>query len=90
MVMLRFCFFASVFFSIWVLFHEYSRITGLQGKGEGHSINSSLPLPPASQAIRQWPGNYCGELSQQPDSNRKPVVSERKSLTTKLRALRSR
>ena len=46
-------FFRLFFFSIWVLFHEYSRITGLQGKGEGHSINSSLPLPPASQAIRQ-------------------------------------
>ena len=28
------------FFSIWVLFHEHSRITGLQGKGEG------IPLTP--------------------------------------------
>ena len=25
------------FFSIWVFFHEHSRITGLQGKGEGIS-----------------------------------------------------
>ena len=24
-----------IFFSIWVSFHEHSRITGLQGKGEG-------------------------------------------------------
>ena len=29
-----------IFFSIWVLFHEHSRITGLQGKGEG------IPLTP--------------------------------------------
>ena len=28
------------FFSIWDLFHEHSRITGLQGKGEG------IPLTP--------------------------------------------
>ena len=28
------------FFSIWVLFHEHSRITGLEGKGEG------IPLAP--------------------------------------------
>ena len=25
----------AFFFPIWVLFHEHSRITGLQGKGEG-------------------------------------------------------
>ena len=29
-----------IFFTIWVLFHEHSRITGLQGKGEG------IPLTP--------------------------------------------
>ena len=61
------------------------------GQGEGHFFNSSLPLPPASQARRHWPGDCCGELtsahSQQPDSSREPLVSERKSLTTKLRAL---
>ena len=33
-----FCLF--FFFSTWVLFHEHSRITGLQGKGEG------IPLTP--------------------------------------------
>ena len=26
------------FFSIWVFFHNHSRITGLQGKGEGFSV----------------------------------------------------
>ena len=28
----------SIFFSIWVFFYEHSRITGLQGKGEGISL----------------------------------------------------
>ena len=28
----------AIFFSIWVFFHEHSRITGLQGKGEGISL----------------------------------------------------
>ena len=28
----------AIFFSIWVLFHENSRTTGLQGKGEGISL----------------------------------------------------
>ena len=63
------------------------------GEGRGHFFNSSLPLPPASQTLRHQPGDYCRELtsahSQQPDLNREPLVSERKSLTTKLRALKS-
>ena len=57
-------------------------------EGGGHSINSSLPLPPALQTLRCQPDDYCRELtsahSEQPDSNPKPLVSERKSLTTKL------
>ena len=32
--------------------HDQLRITGLQGKREGISFNSSLPLPPASQTLR--------------------------------------
>ena len=82
----------SFFFSIWVFFYKHSRITGLQGKGEG--ISFSLPLPPGSQTLRHQLGDYCRELtsahSQQPDLNREPLVSERKSLTTKLRALKLR
>ena len=31
---------AIFFFSIWVIFHEHSRITGLQGKREGISLTS--------------------------------------------------
>ena len=61
------------------------------GEGGRHFINSSLPLLLNSQTPRQLPGDYCRELtsaySQQPDSNREPLVSERKSLTNKLRAL---
>ena len=45
-------FFSSQFFFMLVFFHEHSRITGLQGKGGGHLINSLLPLPPASQTLR--------------------------------------
>ena len=59
------------------------------GEGGGHFFNSSLPLPPASQTLRHQPGDYCRELtsthSQQSGSSREPLVSERKSLTTKLR-----
>ena len=58
--------------------------------GGGHFFNPSLPLPPASQRLRHYPGDYCRKLtsahSQQSDSNQEPLVSERKSLSTKLRA----
>ena len=57
-----------------------------RGRG-GFLFNSSLPLSPASKTLRYQLGDYCRELtsaqSQQPDSNREPLVSERKSLTTK-------
>ena len=58
------------------LFHEHWQFTGQQGKGE---------------AISLTPRDYCRELtsahSLQPDSNREPLVSECKSLSTRLRAL---
>ena len=80
-----------LFSSIWVFFHDHSRITGLQGKRESISLTpdyhfqplhrhlhlsrainaESSPLHVGSSRIRTW----------------KPFVSERKSLTTKLRAL---
>ena len=34
------------FFSIWVFFHNYSRITGLQGKGEGISLTPHYHFHP--------------------------------------------
>ena len=61
-------------------------------EGGGHIFNSSLPLSPVSQTLRHQLGDYCRELtsahSQQSNSNREPLVSERKSLTAKLRALK--
>ena len=60
-------------------------------EGGEHFFDSSLPLPSASQTLRHQLGDYCRKLtsahSQQPDSNREPLVSERKLLITKLRAL---
>ena len=35
----KFCVITSFFFSIWVFFHNHSRITGMQGKGEGISLS---------------------------------------------------
>ena len=72
------------FFSIWVSFHESQDCR----EGGGHFVISSLSLPPALQKLRHQPGDYCRQITsadrQQPDSNREPLVSERKSLTTKL------
>ena len=80
-----FCFFIIY---IWVFFHDHLRITGLQGKGKD---KSSYSLPSASQTLRHQPGNYCRELtsahSQQPNSNREPLVSECNFLTIKPRTL---
>ena len=62
-----------------------------EGEGVGNFLNSSLPLPPASQTLRHQSDDYRRGFNpahrQQPDSNRKPLLSKRKSLTTKLRAL---
>ena len=35
-----------IFFSIWVFFHEHSRITGLLGKGEGNSLTPHYHFHP--------------------------------------------
>ena len=79
----RFCFFLSGFVSQTFMNHRTAR------KGGGHSINSSLPLPTASQTLRHQQGDYCRELtsenSQQPDFSQEPLFSECKLLTTKLR-----
>ena len=43
----------STIFSIWVFFHEHSRINHrTAGEGEEYFFNSSLPLPPTSQTLR--------------------------------------
>ena len=55
-----------------------------------HFLNSSLPLPPALQTLRKKPLDYYRELtsthSSQLNLNREHLVSERKSLTTEIRA----
>ena len=76
-------FFLSGFFSRTFTIHRTA--------GKGGSYFFILPLPPASQTLRNQPGNYCRELtsahSQQSELNREPLVSVRHSLTTTLRAL---
>ena len=64
----------------------------LSGEVGGYFFKSSLPLPLASQTLRHKRGDYCRELSSthsQPVLNREPLVSERMSLTTNLRGLKS-
>ena len=82
-ISLYFSFYAD-FFSRTFMNHRTA------GEGGGHSLISSLPLPPASKTLRHQPGDYCRELTfarcQQPDPNREPLVTECKSLTTKLPA----
>ena len=36
----------EIFFSIWVFLHEHSRITGLQGRGEGISLTPHYHFHP--------------------------------------------
>ena len=57
--MLHYMINAALFFSNWVLFHEHSQITGLQGKGEGilltphyrfHPLHRHLDISPAITA----------------------------------------
>ena len=61
------------------------------GEGESYPFITVVPLPPVSQTLRHQPGYCCREFtsarSQQPDSNREPLVTEHKPLTTKLRTL---
>ena len=78
-----------IFFYLGFLSRTFTnyRTAGEEG---GYFFNSSLPLTPASKTLRHYPGDYCRELisahSSQPDSNQEPLISERNSLTTKLRA----
>ena len=83
--------FFSFFFYLGILSRTFT-IHRTVGEGGAYLCNSSLPLSHPSQTSRHQLVDYCKELtsahSQQPDSNREPLVSERKSPTTKLRALK--
>ena len=76
------------FFSIWVFFHKHSRFTGKQGKGEGiyltplyhfHPLHRHLDI---SRAITAESSPL--HIADSRTRTGKPLVSERKSLTTKL------
>ena len=71
---------------------SFTTIHRTAGVGGGHSFNSSLPLPSASQTLRHQPCDCYRELTpahrQQSDSNRELLDSWRKSLTTQLHALK--
>ena len=63
-------------------------IKGQQGKGKAISLTPLYHFLPIHQTLRHQPDNYCKELTSaytlHPNSNREPLVSERKLLTTKL------
>ena len=84
---------------LWVLIFQifflpgfpFTTIHELQDcRGRGRAF--LLTLPPASQTLRHQPGDFGRELTsahrQQLDQNWELLVSEHKSLTTKLRALK--
>ena len=81
----------SIFFFYQGFLSRTFTIHRTAGEGGEYFFNSSLPLLPASQTPRHQLGDYCRELtsvhSWQPESKREPLVSERKSVTTTLRAL---
>ena len=72
------------------IYLQQNRFTEEQGIKGRISINSSLPLSLVSQTLRHEPGDSCRERNsahrQQPDSNGEILVSEHRSLTTKLRS----
>ena len=50
------------FFYLGFLLRAYTNHRTAEEGGGRHFI-SSLPLPPASQTLRHWPGDYCRELT---------------------------
>ena len=74
------------FFSIWVFFHEHSRFTGNQGKEEGISLTPFYHFHPLH---RHLDISRVITAENSPLHTVEPLVSERKSLTTKLRSLNS-
>ena len=74
------------FFSIWVFFHNQSQITGLQGKGEGISVTPHYhPFHRHLDISR----TITADSSPLHIGSSRTKVPERKSLTTKLHALRN-
>ena len=89
--------FWKISFSIWVFFHEHYRFTGQQGKREGiyltflnhfHLLHRHVNISRAITAESSPLQELTSAHSEKPDSNREPLVSESKLLTTKLSALK--
>ena len=77
------------FFSIWVFFHEHSRITGLQGKGECISLTPRCNFHPLHKHLDISLPIFAERLrlplliaNQQQDSNREALVFERMYIYT--------
>ena len=50
-------------FTVWGVLSRIFANHRTAGEGGGHFFNSSVPLPPASPALRHRPGIYCGGLT---------------------------
>ena len=75
------------FFYLGFFFHNHSQITGLLVKGEGISLTPhyhSYPLQRHLDIGQAITAESSPLPRQQPDSNKEPLLSECKSLTTKL------
>ena len=72
---------SSLFF-VWVFFHEHSRITVLQGKGEGIPLTPQYHFHPLHRHLdisREFTAESSHlHVASKPVSNRKPLASERK------------
>ena len=74
----------KIFSPIWVFFLDHSRITGLQGKGEGTSLTPQYHFHPLHRHFTDTGRAIIAESSPlHIGSNR-----ERNSLTTKLRTIK--
>ena len=73
------------YFSVWVFFHNHSRITGLQGKEEGIPLTCHYHFQPLHRHFGISQTITAESSFLHIGSN--TLVSECKSLTTKLRAL---
>ena len=75
-------------FSIWVFFHKkHLRITGLQGKGEGISLTPHYHFHPLHSHLDVSRAVTAESTPLHIVVKREPLVSNCKSVTTKLHAL---
>ena len=75
-----------LFFYVWIFFHEHSQFTEQQGKREDISLTPFYHFHPLHRYLGISRANTAERSRLYIASSRKPLVFERKSLTTKLRA----